>query len=208
MKTLFKITSILSFGFITAMAAGASAENSKGGLFVEPAVTYELGETTVNYPSPLSDSTGKLDGLGLGVRFGFHFNEALFAAIEGRYSMPKYTDSSVNYEASAVSTSVAPVIGVQMPNIGLRIWGAYILDGYLDPQKSGSLDVKFQKASGYRVGAGFRVAMLSLNLEYQQLKYGQTTLEEVGPFSPGSTFDNVTLSNKSWIASVSFPLEF
>jgi hypothetical protein len=33
------------------------------------------------------------------------------------------------------------------------------------------------------------------------------TLEQ-GPFTPGSSYDNVTLGSKSWIVSVSMPLAF
>ncbi|OFZ17694.1 MAG: hypothetical protein A2Z20_01555 [Bdellovibrionales bacterium RBG_16_40_8] len=185
----------------------ANAEGSNLGLFVEPALTYELGTATVDYPSPLSTSSGSSDGFGLGAKFGFHISEAFFVALDGRYSMPQYKDSSVNYDAKSVSTNWGPVVGIQMPNIGLRIWGALILGGELNPEKSGSFDVAFKKASGYRIGTGFRISAISLNLEYQQLKYGETTLEQIGPFSSNSALNSVTLKNKSWIASVSFPLE-
>jgi hypothetical protein len=94
-----------------------------------------------------------------------------------------------------------------MPEIGLRVWATAILGGELDPEKSGSFDVSFKKAKGFRVGTGFRLSIVSLNLEYQQLKYDETILEELGPFSSNSALSNVTLENKTWIASVSFPLE-
>lgn len=71
--------------------------------------------------------------------------------------MPDQKDSSVNYNAKATSTRIGPVIGMQMPNLGLRIWGTYILSGDLDPEKSGNYDVKFQDAKGYRIGTGFHV---------------------------------------------------
>jgi hypothetical protein len=185
----------------------ANAEGSNSGLFVEPALTYELGTATVDYPSPLSTSSGSANGLGLGAKLGFHFSEAFFVAFDGRYSMPQYTDSSVSYDAKSVSTNWGPVVGVQMPDIGIRIWGTLILGGELNPEQSGSFDVAFKKASGYRIGTGFRISAVSLNLEYQQLKYEETNLEQFGPFSPSSTLSGVNLDNKSWIASVSFPLE-
>lgn len=185
----------------------AHAQKSNSGLFVEPALTYEIGDATVDYPSPLSTSTGSSNGFGLGAKLGFHISEAFFLALDARYSMPKYTDSSVSYDAKSISTNWAPVVGIQMPNLGLRVWGAMILGGELNPDKSGSFDVAFKKATGYRIGTGFRVSAISLNLEYQQLEYDETTLEQIGPFSPGSALDSVNLENKSWIASVSFPLE-
>ena len=182
-------------------------ESGHSGLFVEPALTYETSNSSINYPSPLSDSTGHVDGFGLGVRLGFHIEEVLFLGVDGRYGMQQFKDSSTNYDAASVSTNWGPVIGVQMPNVGLRVWGTYIGGGELNPEKSGSYDAKFSKGTGYRVGAGFRISALSLNLEYQDMKYGQTTLEQLGSFTPGTNFDSVNLSNKSWVASVSFPLE-
>ena len=197
------ISILLSLGFISTANA-----ISAGGLFVEPAVTYETGTTDVNYPSPLSNSSGEMKGLGLGARLGFHVSEVLFLGVDARYSKPDFKDSSVSYDSESSAYNWGPVIGMQMPIVGLRIWGSYILGGELDPEKSGSFDVKFTKGTGYRVGAGFRIAAVSLNLEYQQLNYDSATLQQLGPFSSTSEFDGVDLESQLWIASVSFPLEF
>ncbi len=124
-----------------------------------------------------------------------------------RYAMPKFTDSSVSYDAKSIATNWGPVVGLQMPDLGLRVWGAYVVDGALDPESSGSFDVAFKKATGYRVGLGMRVTAVSMNLEYQQLKYGDTELEQVGPFSSSAALSSVNLEANSWLASVSFPLE-
>ncbi|MFN8845750.1 MAG: hypothetical protein ACK5V3_03035 [Bdellovibrionales bacterium] len=99
------------------------------------------------------------------------------------------------------------MVGIQMPHLGLRLWGTAIMGGELNPESSGGFDVTFRDATGYRVGAGFRIGTLSLNLEYQDSKYGETNLQKLGPFSPGSNLDGVELENKSWVASVSFPLQ-
>lgn len=206
-RLIFK-SAFLGLGSVLAIASTAEAQDSKGGLFVEPAVTYELGTTKVDYPAPFSNSTGRADGIGLGARLGFHLNEAFFLGMDARYGMPEFKDSSVDYHAKSIATNWGPVVGLQMPDLGMRLWGSYILDGELNPERSGSFDVKFRKATGYRVGAGFRVASVSLNLEYQDLKYGESRLEQLGPFSTGTTFDSVNLTDKTWIASVSFPLEF
>jgi len=121
--------------------------------------------------------------------------------------MPKFKDSSVNYDAKSISTNWGPVLGIQMPALGLRVWGTYIVDGELNPDQSGSFDLKFSEAKGYRIGGGFRVLAFSLNLEYQDLKYGQTTFEQIGPFSPGTSLNSVDLENKTWLVSASFPIE-
>lgn len=201
-----KIISMSLFA-IGAMTSISNAAETKGGPFIEPSITYEVGDSKINYPSPLSNSSGRPEGFGLGARIGFHIDEAIFAGLDVRYAIPQYKDSSVNYNARSYSTNWGPVIGIQMPDIGMRLWGSYIIGGILNPEKSGSLDVKFKEASGYRLGAGFRISTLSLNLEYQNLKYHQSTLEQIGPFTPGSTFDSVNLENSAILASVSFPLE-
>lgn len=194
--------------FFLTSAVTVRAQEVKSGLFFEPSLTYEYSDTSVNYPSPFANSTGKSDGFGLGARFGFHLQEIFFLGVDGRYSMPKFKDSSVNYDASATSNNWGAVIGMQMLDIGLRVWGSYLFAGELNPEKSGSFDVNFKDLKGYRIGAGFRIQELSLNLEYQDVKYGKTSLEQIGPFSTNTVFDSVNLQNKTWIASLSFPFEF
>ncbi len=56
----------------------ASAQEGKSGLMIEPSVSYELGNTSIGYPAPFSNSTGTASGFGLGARLGFHFEEAFF----------------------------------------------------------------------------------------------------------------------------------
>lgn len=204
-----KFSKIQIFNLCLLLSVGAQAQetDSKGGLFVEPFVSYEMNETSIKYPSFLSDSSGEANGFGIGARLGFHINEAFFVAIDGRYAMPDYKDSSVNYSAKAVSTSLAPTVGLQMPDLGLRIWGSYVMGGELDPEESGGFDVKYTDNKGYRVGVGFRISSFSLNLEYQQTNYDGATLQKLGSFAPGTTFEDVDHENKGWIASVSFPLE-
>jgi hypothetical protein len=199
---------IVGWGMIWSYSSIAQADGSDGGLFVEPSITYESGSTSTNYPSPFSSSTGTIIGFGVGARVGFHLNEAFFLALDARYAMPQFKDSSVLYDAKSVSTNWGPVIGLQMPNVGMRLWGSYILGGELNPERSTSFDVNLQNATGYRIGVGFRLAAVSLSLEYQQLKYGKLKLEQLGPFSSGSLFDSVNLANNAWIVGVSFPLQF
>lgn len=201
-----KFTGLFSLA-LAALILTPAAKAQDSGIFVEPSLTYELGDSKTNYPAPLSNSSGEISGFGLGGRGGFHVNEAIFVGLDGRYSFTKFKDSNVNYDADATGYNLAPVVGFQMPDIGLRVWGSYVVMGELNPEESRGWDVKYTDAMGPRIGAGFRIASISVNLEYQDLKYDKATLEAVGPFNPGDSFDNVELSNKSWIASVSFPLE-
>lgn len=192
--------------FLLTMTDVAVAADSAGGLFLEPAITYDSGETDVNYPSPLSNSTGTTSGFGIGARIGFHISEAFFLGFDGRFSKPQFKDSSVSYDELAESTNWGPVIGMQMPHFGIRVWGTYVLGGNLDPESTGSFDVKFKDAKGYRVGLGFLLAVVSLNLEYENLSYDSADLQKLGPFSSVGDFDNVDLDNTAWIVSVSFPM--
>lgn len=185
----------------------SAAMAATGGIFIEPLISYEPGTTSIEYPSPLANSTGNTQGFGLGARAGFHLSEVLFLGVDARYAMPRFTDSATGYDAAAISMNYGPVIGIQMPTVGLRLWGSYIADGNLNPESNGNLDVKFSQASGYRVGAGFHVESLSLNVEYQQLKYSKANLEALGPFSTNTSFDSVNLKNDAWLASISFPFE-
>lgn len=195
------------FALFAILSASQLAQAVGSGMFIEPAITYETGKTTTDYPSPFSSSSGNADGFGLGAKLGFHTSEAFFLAVDGNYSMPKYKDSNVTYDANAVSTNWGIAAGIQMPTLGLRVLGTVILGGELNPEQSGNFDVYFKQAQGYRLGAGFRLYAMSLNLEYQQIKYDETILEKIGPYSSNSALNNVRLENKSWIASLSFPLE-
>lgn len=197
---------IFSIGVFTAAFIFSGAAVAQAGLFVEPAITYETSDASTNYPAPQGDSTGKADGLGFGARLGFHLADVVFIGIDGRYSMPEFEDADTSYSAKAVASNWGSVIGVQMPIVGLRVWGGYIWDGEMNPEASGGYDVKFTKATGYRLGAGLKLIAVSLNLEYQDLKYNNASLEQVGPFTPGTSFEDVDYKNKSWIVSVSFPL--
>ena len=202
MKKLLGLTLLICF---IAMARARASDNHLG-LFVEPAVTYERGDTDVNYPSPFSNSSGSADGFGVGARLGFHVADILFLGADARYSKPQFKNSSASYDAHSTAFNWGPVAGVQMPIVGLRVWGSYVAGATLDPDRSNNFDVKYKNGSGYRVGAGFKIAIVSLNLEYQSIKYTQAVLEQIGPFSAASVFNNVELKNKSWIVSVSFPI--
>jgi hypothetical protein len=181
--------------------------SDKGGLFVEPMLTYELGKGDVSFPKPFSSSDSKLRGWGVGTRLGVHVWDTVFIGADGRYSIPKFKDSSLGQDVKTKSWNVGPVVGLQMPTIvGLRAWGSWILAGQVDPEKDKGVDEKFGSANGWRVGAGFNILMLSLNVEYQDVKYDKTTVDQVGIFTTGFSSSDIVLNNKSWILSVSFPI--
>lgn len=183
------------------------AQETAAGFFVEPMVTYERGEGDINFPAPFANSESKVRGYGVGVRLGTQVYDIVFAGLDARYSLPTFQDSSLNQDVSATSWNVSPVVGVQMPSpVGLRLWGSWIVAGELDPDRDKGVDEKFIGGNGYRLGAGFRVGLVSLNAEYQYIDYDETEIAEVGIFSPGYSSKNIALENKSLIFSVSMPI--
>ncbi len=202
MKKFLFLVSLIAFSSIT-----YAQENNGGGLFVEPMLTWERGRGDVDFPSPFSNADTELDGFGVGLRFGGHVYNSIFLGVDGRYSMPKFKDNKIKMDTDAKSWNVGPVVGIQMPTaIALRVWAGWIVAGEVDPDKDEGVDAKFKSGQGYRVGAGVKLGFASLNVEYQNMKYDDTVLQEVGVFTPNTTRGDVELNNESMVLSVSFPV--
>lgn len=200
-KLTTKIAAIaaLVFGYSTVQAA-------EGGLFLEPSVTYEMNSSAkLDYSVPLlNDSTGSITGLGIGARLGVHLADIFFIGADARYSQPKFKDSDNGFEADSTSLNYGVVAGLQTPVAGLRVWGGYVLGGDIDPKQDNGIDFKFKEANGYRIGAGLYVAVVSVNLEYQSLKYNKMEVQNAGAFS--NALENTTLQDDAYVLSVSFPM--
>ena len=179
-----------------------AAEN-KAGVFLEPMLTYETGEADVKVPA-FGTTESEISGPGVGARLGFHLAETFFLGIDGRYSILSYENDDTNIDTDATSYNLGPVAGIQMPtDIGLRLWVGLIMMGGMDVEKDNGLDLKFKDASGYRIGGGIKVSTVSLNLEYQEIEYDETELEDAGAFS-GSSRD-FSQDASALVFSVSFP---
>ncbi len=198
----------LAIGLLALTSTGLLyADVDKGGLFIEPILTYEKGNGEIDFPSPINSSNTDVDGFGVGARVGFHVYESIFLGADGRYSMPQFKDTSLNQDVKAKAWNYGPIVGLQMPTtLAIRVWGGYIMDGQLDPEKDQNVDEVFKKAHGYRVGAGIKLGIVSLNVEYQDLAYDKTEITEVGVFTPGYKTNDIELKNHSWIFSASFPI--
>lgn len=190
----------LAFALMTSSVFSTSAFAE--GLFIEPAVTYESGSNNITWPV-VGNATGDTKGPGFGLKLGGHVMDILFLALDASYSKPGFTNSAVSYNAAADQNLFGVILGAQMPIVGLRLWGGYIFDGQLDPAASNGFDVKFTRAQGYKLGGGFRVLMVSLNVEYQDVKFGNTSLQ-LQPASFTGTVDE-KLQNKTTLVSVSMP---
>ncbi len=101
----FNFIFIFSLSFSILFSFNAQTQEFKSNLFIEPMATIEVGTAKVNYPSPLTHSSGSSDGLGIGARAGFHFIDYLFAGLDGRLSFLRYNDSAINYDAKAISVN-------------------------------------------------------------------------------------------------------
>ena len=191
-----------------APAAVETDTTKDAGFFIEPGITYELGSGDANIPV-VGDPSIDVKGFGLVGRAGMHINEMFFVAADARYSRPKFETSVNNQSVDAQAWQLAPVVGVQMPNIGARFWAGYVVTSQLDPKPlnfvvgpfTTDVDFKLNDGKGFLVGGGFRVSAVSINLEYQQLKY-----KNVSTQSGGSDID-LDLDNNAFIGSVTFPFE-
>lgn len=204
---------VLSTVLLAAPAFGAEGdgegEKAGGGFFVEPMLTLSREDADIKTSTiPLFDDTsGIVNSYGVGAKVGMHINDVFFAGLDGRFNRSKIDDSSYG-SASGNAYNIGATAGVQMPVVGLRVFGTYVPFGQFDPQSgSQGVDVKFKKAKGFRVGAGFRIASVSLNLEYQELKYDDTEVQSVGSSGAINGTTGVDYETKGWVASVSFPLD-
>lgn len=196
---------LILFVFFSLMTTQYSyAQKSEGGLFVEPMLTYELGESKTDYPSPFGSSDGEIQGFGAGVRLGLHVYESIFLGIDARYARFDIDNDDPNYNTDATGYNYGPVLGFQVPTtLGFRVWASYIMGGEMDMDESNNVDLKLNDATGYRVGAGIKLAIVSLNLEYQKISYDNAELDGNSIFTGSRS--NLDADTSSYIFSVSFP---
>jgi hypothetical protein len=182
-----------------------SDSSSNGtGLFLEPGVSYQVTNANVDYGTGVGNSSASTRGFGVLARGGVHVLERFFVAADARYAMVKFNDNANDLNADATSWDIAPTVGVQMADWGARLYGAYVLAGHLDPKSVNGVDTKFDKPTGWRIGAGLKAKHLSVNIEWQRLHYGESELTR--PAAPNLT--GVRYDAEGLIASVTFPIEF
>jgi hypothetical protein len=184
-------------------------ERSRGGVYFEPMLIYSQNDTLIRGSSqlPAGDSSGTVRDAGIGVRLGGHVGEIVLLSADARYGKSHFQDSF--YQAADATTyNYGATIGVQTPVAGIQLFGTYILGGVFDPSAGAqNLDLKFQDARGYRVGAGIHVLSVSLNLEYQDLTYKNSTIESVGNLALNQN-TNIDASQTGYAVSIGFPIEF
>lgn len=200
--TLFK-TTIITLLMGTASVSMAESDSNGTGLFLEPGLSYQITNSNVDYPGTGANSSASTRGFGLLARVGVHMWDRFFIAADGRYALLDFNDNANNISVNATSWDIAPVIGMQMPENGPRLYVGYVVAGNLDPQSTNGRDLLFEQATGWRVGAGLKVQHVSVNIEWQRLHYGSNRLQ-----SSAATVNGVTYNGEGLVASVTFPIDF
>lgn len=177
-----------------------------GGFFIEPAIFGNSQDTDLKTNALGADNTGTSRGFGVDLKLGGHVGEMFFIGADGRYERSRFEDSS--YATADTNTyNWGPVAGFQAPFFGLRVWGTYVVDGISDPESGArGVDLKFKDPYGWRLGAGVRFAMVSVNLEYEDLTYRTTELQSIGDIGVGQN-TNVDFAQRGYGLSLSFPIQ-
>ena len=179
---------------------------SRAGIMFEPSVEWVQQNANIRTSSlpGMSDTSGKANGYGFGARLTGHVYEALFVGADARYERLSSDDSTFR-NSSGDAYNLAPTVGLQMPIAGLRLWYSRVVAGQYNPGAANNIDLKFSDATGNRVGAGFHIMAVSLNLEYQELRYNKSDIESFAGIGLG-TSTNVAYDQNGYLASVSFPI--
>lgn len=190
---------------VPASQVAFAQDSSRGGLFLEPSLIYEQGKGEIDFKS-IAQPDGDLKGWGLGLRFGGHVSDILFLALDTMYNEPEFTDENGDFDYDLKSWLAGITLGAQTPVAGLRVWGSYIPFGEIELDGRGSNDsnIKYKDPQMWKVGAGLRVSIVSINLEYLRGDYKKLEVENAGSLLSGDYDGDAT--RESWFASVSFPL--
>lgn len=204
LKNLKKLSINVAIGSVLFLSANIAHAN---GPFLEPGISYEHGKGSLDLPSPFGPDSATIRGVGGLLKAGVHITDIIFFGADGRYSRSYIRNE--NFNAKADSYNWGLLGGVQMPTpIALRLWGTYIIDGGIDPDEDRGLNLRYSAGNGYRLGAGFKFLIASLNLEYQDIEYDKAMLQSGGPFSSTTTLSNINPRSQTYIVSVSFPIFF
>ena len=182
----------------------AQQENRKsGGGFVEPFLYGTQSKAALDARGlGAVDSTSDFREAGIGARLGGHIGDVVFLAADARYSRSGATQAFLQ-SPDSTSYNYGITLGAQTPWAGIRVWGTSVLGGEFNPSPgANNLDLKFGGANGYRVGAGLHIAAVSLNLEYQDIDYRTTTIENPGT----TTISGVDARQRGYSLGLGFPI--
>lgn len=186
---------------------GVNRPRGDMGMLLEPMLLTSQEDTTIKtsqLPVINNDTSGESTGYGVGLRLGAHASEVFLIGLDARYAKTEFKDSFYD-RADGDTYNVAPFVGIQTPYMGIRLLAGYVVAGENNPEAGvQGLNLKFKEATGWRVGGGIYIAAVSLNVEYQDLTYNSTEVENPGVFSGTSSVD---ANNRGYTVSLSFPVE-
>jgi hypothetical protein len=177
-------------------------ELSKGGFYIEPLIyaSQNDGDAKING----ADQSSTLNEAGLGLKIGGHVSQIFTLGLDGRYGRTK-ADNGTFEDKNADHYDYGITAGLQTPWYGVRIFGTGILGGGLNPEAGANgVDVNYTGAEGYRVGAGVFFKAVSLNLEYQDVRYKDVDIQNAGTGTPVTSAD---ASQTGYGLSLGFPIE-
>jgi hypothetical protein len=189
-------------------AQAADNPSTKGsGLYLEPGAVYEFkgnGSINGNFAGGANLLSGNETGPGGTLRVGANVYKIFFAGLEGLYLRDTQDTRLGNFTGNEYGGGV--FAGVQMPwVVGLRVWGGYLPWVVDDFDKTNGFRPHFSDGRGWKVGAGFRVSIVSINVEYMRLNFHSASVDIDGGSSVGSSSD-ITHKQDAWLAGISFPL--
>ena len=155
MKRFLPLIAALTF---SVFAAG----QAQAGIYIEPFIGYETGETEEN-----DDYTG----VGFGARLGYQMLGLAFGAEYASSGLTiKYTDGSADQDAD--TTDLGLFVSYQFP-ILFRVFATYFLDSTAEAGAA-----EFTGNGGTRLGVGYTglpfvvINFEMLNRKYDTLKFG------------------------------------
>jgi hypothetical protein len=191
-KTLATIASLL---VVTAL----SSPSAKAGLLVEPYAGYSFFGSVNNSGTDY----GSYNGVGFGARGAIQILDLVFGGVDASYYPSLgYDPASTGtvFSGGIKNTKVGLVAGVSLPLLPLRFWLGY---NFVD-KLSGSVGTTDVSLSGnsFKLGAGFKFILVSLNAEYIITSYGSLDVGSVAQALPGGN----NFTGKTIVLSASVPL--
>jgi hypothetical protein len=184
-----------------------SETSLNGHLLLEPMLIGNSENFSVrSAPLPVAESntSGSTLGYGLGLRAGVHVLDSFFVGFDGRYAYEELNNFFYQ-DTTATAYSFGPMIGGELPYYGIRLTATYIMLGEFKPTLDAyGLNMKFTDPLGWRIGAGIRIATVSVNLEYQDLTYEKTRVISWGALPPTSAVGTQAESG-GYVLSLSYP---
>ncbi|MEZ0392085.1 MAG: hypothetical protein ACAH59_07725 [Pseudobdellovibrionaceae bacterium] len=178
-----------------------SSPERRGGVYIEPGIFGSIQDSDISVGD---DESATSNGFGVDLKLGGHINSMFFLAADGRYERSRFEGSSYE-DTDADAWNWGPTAGVQAPFFGGRLWGTYVVDGEHDPDSGvDGTDLRFTDPYGWRFGAGVKFSSVSLNLEYEDLTYRTTEVDDSGGGALGT--ESIDFESRGYAVSLSFPM--